>query len=120
MIDHSARRFTILEHDHPFLHWYLLIQDGNVLTACRLLQRPKAGCWIEAEALPDHRLMYLDYEGPVSNNRGHVVQFTTGVLEPLPALDAGDVQSYNLFDTSFATKAERKVSSAALVEWRFT
>lgn len=25
-----------------------------------------------AESLPDHRAIYLDYEGPISANRGHV------------------------------------------------
>ena len=33
---------------------------------------------IEALALPDHRLAYLDYEGPVSRNRGAVTRYDRG------------------------------------------
>ena len=31
-----------------------------------------------AAQLPNHRLAYLDYEGPVSNNRGHVTRRDSG------------------------------------------
>lgn len=34
-----------------------------------------------AEPLPDHRLFYLDYEGPVSGNRGVVTQWDKGIFE---------------------------------------
>ena len=30
------------------------------------------------EALPDHRLEYLDYQGPVSKNRGNVFRWDHG------------------------------------------
>ena len=33
---------------------------------------------IAAMKLQDHRLAYLDYEGPVSNNRGQVTVFDKG------------------------------------------
>jgi hypothetical protein len=38
---------------------------------------------ISAEALPDHRRMYLDYEGPISGNRGEVSQWDHGDYEML-------------------------------------
>ena len=31
-----------------------------------------------AEALADHRIVYLTYEGPVSGDRGHVTQWDRG------------------------------------------
>ena len=74
----SASRFVILEHDHPFLHWDLLLEDGDVLKSWRLLQAPETGVSVPAEHLPDHRLMYLDYEGPVSGNRGTVTRVAGG------------------------------------------
>ena len=64
------RRFTILEHDHPHLHWDLLLDAGDALRTWRLLSPPACLQWIAAEQLPDHRRLYLDYEGPVSGNRG--------------------------------------------------
>jgi hypothetical protein len=33
---------------------------------------------IEAERLADHRLAYLDYEGPVTGNRGNVRRIDVG------------------------------------------
>ena len=62
-------RFVILEHDHPVLHWDLMLEAGDVLQTWRLANPPTPGCAIDATALPDHRLTYLDYEGPVSGNR---------------------------------------------------
>ena len=33
---------------------------------------------IRAERLPDHRRRYLDYEGPISGNRGSVIRWDAG------------------------------------------
>ena len=71
-------RFVILEHDHPFLHWDFMLEAGGVLRTWRLLEAPEAGRVIRAEALGDHRLHYLDYEGPVSGGRGTVKRFDSG------------------------------------------
>jgi hypothetical protein len=71
-------RFVILEHDHPFLHWDLMLESGVWLRTWRLHGEPAAGRTIAAEALPDHRLAYLDYEGPVSGNRGTVTRWDAG------------------------------------------
>ena len=71
-------RFTILTHDHPFPHWDLLLERGESLQTWRLLTVPDSPGEITAEPLPDHRLMYLDYEGPVSNGRGVVSRWDTG------------------------------------------
>jgi len=73
-------RFVILEHDHPFLHWDLMLEAGNVLRAWRLLEQPVPRRTIHAEALGDHRSLYLDYEGPVSGNRGSVRRWDAGTF----------------------------------------
>lgn len=74
-------RFVILEHDHPVLHWDLMLQAGEVLQTWRLAEAPTLGCTVEATALGDHRLAYLDYEGPVSGNRGVVRRWDGGVFD---------------------------------------
>lgn len=71
-------RFAILRHDHPFLHWDFLLETGPVARTWRLLRTPVCGEPLAAETLPDHRLMYLDYEGPVSEGRGRVERFADG------------------------------------------
>ncbi len=71
-------RFVILEHDHPLLHWDLMLESGPALRTWRLAQPPAPGVEIAAIALGDHRLAYLDYEGPVSGGRGTVRRWDAG------------------------------------------
>lgn len=74
-------RFVILQHDHPELHWDLMLQAGETLRTWRLAQAPEIpGTEIAATAIGDHRPMYLDYEGPVSGGRGHVVRWDQGTF----------------------------------------
>ncbi len=76
-------RFVVLEHDHPFLHWDLLLEWGEAARTWRLLAEPVSFDEpVAAESLDDHRLHYLDYEGPVSGNRGEVTRWDTGTFEP--------------------------------------
>ena len=76
-------RFVILEHDHPHLHWDLMLDAGDALQTWRLAQPPDADS-IEATALGDHRRAYLDYEGPVSGNRGTVKRWDAGTFTETP------------------------------------
>lgn len=72
-------RFVILEHDHPVRHWDLMLQTDAVLRTWRLAEPPtRTAGPIAAEALADHRLAYLDYEGPVSGSRGTVARWDSG------------------------------------------
>src|SRR5438874_2539346 len=63
-------RFVILEHDWPTRHWDFLLEAGDVLRAWRLLDEPAPGKAVLAEPNFDHRLLYLDFEGALSGNRG--------------------------------------------------
>src|SRR5262249_39383059 len=72
-------RFVVLEHDYPQLHWDLMLESGNVLRTWRLAAPPGKGAAIRAWYLAEHRKMYLDYEGPVSGNRGRVSRWDSGV-----------------------------------------
>lgn len=74
-------RFAILIHDHPFLHWDFLLEAGTSCRTWRLLQSPDFQGEVLAEAIADHRLVYLDYEGPVSGNRGQVIKWDSGTFE---------------------------------------
>ncbi|HSG70363.1 MAG TPA: DNA polymerase ligase N-terminal domain-containing protein [Planctomycetaceae bacterium] len=73
--------FVILEHDHPFIHWDFMFEEGDSLRSWRLLQEPIFEQWIDAEPLPRHRKHYLDYEGPVSGNRGQVTRWDFGTCQ---------------------------------------
>jgi hypothetical protein len=74
-------RFVVLEHDHPVLHWDLMLECGQVLRTWRLAEPPAPGKTIRAEALADHRLHYLDYEGSVSGDRGSVKRHLRGTYD---------------------------------------
>jgi hypothetical protein len=73
-------RFVILQHDHPVLHWDLMLQAGECLRTWRLAGPPGPGSSVAAEPSFDHRLLYLDYEGPVSGGRGRVQRWDHGTF----------------------------------------
>ncbi len=78
-------RFVILLHQTPpgyarGTHWDLMFEQGAALRTWALADEPRAGATIDAEQLPDHRIEYLDYEGPVSGDRGHVTQWDRGTF----------------------------------------
>ncbi len=79
-------RFVLLTHDHPFVHWDLLVEAGETARSWRILECPTR--WLSApqvelvaESIAAHRLMYLDYDGPVSRERGQVARWDHGVAE---------------------------------------
>src|SRR4051794_30620006 len=83
-------RFVILEHDHPELHWDLMLETGNALRTWRLAEPPeRPGTTIAATPLADHRLAYLDYEGPVSGDRGTVKRWDAGTFDLTDDSDGG-------------------------------
>jgi hypothetical protein len=73
-------RYVILEHDHPSLHWDFMLEAGDSLRTWRLAAVPQSGEAVSATAVFDHRPIYLDYEGPVSGNRGRVVRWDHGTF----------------------------------------
>ena len=79
----AGRRFAILTHDHPFYHWDLLLEAGEVAWTWRLLDEPASDEAPRAERIGDHRLLYLDYAGPVSGNRGEVTRWDAGTYRVL-------------------------------------
>lgn len=118
------QRFAILQHDYPFLHWDLMLQVGNTLKTWRLLSRPTHGEWIAAESLPEHRLEYLDYEGPVSGNRGSVHRIADGNFAlvsntPSNSSEEASAAEYALQDCDLASRAVLRESTAGHPEWRF-
>jgi hypothetical protein len=71
--------YVVLEHDSPDgVHFDFMLQVGQVLRTWALPQPPIAGAEMVGRVLPDHRLKYLEYEGPVSGNRGSVVRHDGG------------------------------------------
>ena len=75
-------RYVILQHETTGgVHFDFMLEMGGVLKTWSFSQSPLQGVEINAEALPDHRLAYLDYEGPVSGDRGSVTRWDRGTYE---------------------------------------
>lgn len=83
MMSVAPGRFVVLYHECPAdderpSHYDLMLEHEGVLLTWALAEPPRLGAEQIAERLPDHRLRYLDYEGPVSGDRGHVVRWDRG------------------------------------------
>ena len=109
-------RFVILEHDHPELHWDFMLEKGTALETWRLARSPQPGVAIEAIALGDHRALYLNYEGPVSSNRGVVKRWDAG--------DFTEAEESSPEARRFSLEGERVCGNVVLTKvaknhWRF-
>ena len=79
-------RFVLLLHETPAgyarpTHFDLMLESGDALLTWSLMELPTSGTIVAAEQLPNHRVMYLDYEGPVSGDRGDVQRIEAGEFE---------------------------------------
>jgi hypothetical protein len=80
-------RFVILEHDHPHLHWDLMLEGDGSLFTWRLADPPSLDRPVNATPQPAHRTMYLDYEGEVSGGRGAVRRWDCGEFDWVSRID---------------------------------
>ena len=111
-----TQRFTILLHDHPWWHWDFLLEDGGHALCWRLLRKPCCGEPIAAESLEPHRLHYLDYEGPVNNDRGVVERVDCGTYQVTASAPEFTIALTGL---SWATQATLKVAEHNRLFWIF-
>ncbi len=112
----EPKRFVILEHFHEGVHYDLMFEVDGVLRTWKLSEPPLAGVMLTAVRSFDHRLRYLDYEGPIDGNRGRVVQWDRGVYEG--NLAAGDPASLRLAGKRLQGMLQLKPVTD--VEWEIT
>ena len=113
-------RFVLLEHDHPELHWDFMLESGDVLLTWRLDRIPNEADEFSATSLPDHRMAYLDYEGPVSGNRGSVARIDRGEYELLESADDSLAACLNGARLRGTARLQKNPSDGSLDEsmWR--
>ena len=85
-------RYVVLLHKMPptavrATHWDFMLEDANTLMTWALNGELDEGPALEAERLADHRNDYLDYEGPVSGDRGSVIRWDAGTFEWIDRCD---------------------------------
>lgn len=91
-----------------------MLACGETLRTWALEREPCVGAVITAMGLPDHRLAYLDYQGPVSGERGTVLRVDSGTYTVqsespcglLVKLD-GEKQKWHVRLTRHADDAQR-------------
>jgi hypothetical protein len=77
-------RFVILHHRvKGGEHWDLMLEHGEKLATWQLSREPAAPTDLPmaAQRIGDHRKAYLNYEGPISGDRGHVRRVDAGTVE---------------------------------------
>src|SRR5262249_27787276 len=107
-------RFVILEHDHPQRHWDLMLEANGVLRTWRLHAPPELGSIVVATPSFDHRLAYLDYEGPVSGGRGTVKRWDAGTFEE--ESETADQKTFRLCGAHLSGRARLERTGEA---WNF-
>ncbi len=90
----SGSRFVLLRHEMPQTatrgsHWDFMLENGGVLLTWEFPELPMdtpptTFPQLGIRRLPDHRLEYLAYEGPISNDRGRVQRVDEGVYRLSP------------------------------------
>lgn len=70
-------------------HWDLMLEHGDALLTWQLAHEPvtPTSLPIPGRRIGDHRRAYLDYEGPVSGDRGRVRRVDAGLVT-LEAVEA--------------------------------
>lgn len=78
--------FVLLRHEMPeggprATHWDFMLERGEALRTWALDDELRLEGVVFGVALAEHRLAYLDYEGPVSGDRGSVSRVDEGSYE---------------------------------------
>lgn len=98
-------QFVVLLHEMPQeaeigSHWDWMFETGTSLETWRTPIGDGMLAMFESswpcERLADHRRDYLEYEGPISQNRGSVSQVFRGRYEPLAESPIADVTTARL------------------------
>jgi hypothetical protein len=112
-------QFVILRHDAPQgVHFDFMLEVGGILKTWALHDPPRPAADIPGDALPDHRLAYLDYEGPVSGSRGSVERWDRGHYTVERQDDAEWI--VQLAGTRLSGRAILRRCADAASLWRFT
>lgn len=115
-------RFVILRHEmstspRAGVHWDFMLERDGKLRTWALVAEPVMGVEIAADALADHRIDYLQYEGPIGGDRGEVRRWDEGQSEvryETPIELAVELKGTKLAGTAYLKRAD-----AAAERWTF-
>jgi hypothetical protein len=111
-------RFAVLIHDSPRgLHCDFFLEQGDSLKTWALPRIPEQGLEIIGDALDDHRLLYLDYEGTISGGRGTVTRWDQGTF--FVRRWTGDEISVEVDGSRIAGRVELRRQTSSPQKWLF-
>jgi hypothetical protein len=113
--------FVVLFHQiESGNHFDLMIDAGDALATWRLDVPPEMAMEraVACERIADHRRAYLDYEGPVSGNRGHVSRHDRGLCR----IDSTDDERWLIWFDGARLRGTMAMSrtSAEASHWSFS
>ncbi|HMO13806.1 MAG TPA: hypothetical protein PKD64_04595 [Pirellulaceae bacterium] len=88
------KRFVILRHQFPpgssrTDHYDVMLEADGSLRVWEVSDWPIVEERAIAAKLPDHRLAYLEYEGPISGGRGWVTRVDGGLCQRIDPQGSG-------------------------------
>lgn len=104
-------------------HYDFMLETGPVLATWQLARNCLGlgeGESTPARKLPDHRLAYLTYQGPVSGGRGQVLRVCKGAFETLVDDGIRLVVRLDWPDGSARFELARHASGKARDDWLIT
>lgn len=78
-----SQRFAVVRHETPQpedSHFDLFFEMAEALFSLKIKEWPESLECFECRRQFDHRKKYLDYQGPISQNRGTVRLWDQGVM----------------------------------------
>jgi len=79
MTPNATYQWVLLHHvTAEDSHFDFMLEDSGQLLTWRLLRVPGPHETIKAERIQNHRVVYLDYEGPLTGDRGAVTRADRG------------------------------------------
>ncbi len=120
----SQPRFVILRHEMPALeedgsHWDFMLECGDSLLTFRWDCLPSTTdgsrlSSLTATRIADHRPLYLDYEGEISNNRGKVMRVLSGHFLSVSASDTNEAKNLMCCRLDFWSGGQSRSSHPAI------
>lgn len=120
----SMPRFVVLRHEwntsnsksEIAVHWDLMLEHEGTLRTWSLADPWTPGGMAMGIRIPDHRLVYLDYEGPISGDRGQVTCCERGEL--VWRQQSEDVLTVELWTDAWRGMVELSPEKANSSQWR--
>lgn len=117
-------RFVVLKHTMPLDskrpdHFDIMFEHEGVLLTWELLSLISNSFDGECKRLFDHRLHYLEYEGPVSGNRGEVKRVDSGTYQAIEQI-VPDAKTFRLHVTSNHMDTEVCIQQAEEQQWQIS